>query len=131
MKPITPEDICPPFAKYSHGMLVPEGQQLLVCSGQLGISATREIPETVTGQTNLCFQNIGAILRDADMDFTNIVRINAYLINRRDLPNYMAVRDRIVGTPPPASTLMLVSGFAREEFLVEVEVIAAGPASLS
>jgi enamine deaminase RidA (YjgF/YER057c/UK114 family) len=29
---------------------------------------------------------------------------------------------------PPASTLMIVGGFARPEFLVEVEVIAAGPA---
>jgi enamine deaminase RidA (YjgF/YER057c/UK114 family) len=30
-----------------------------------------------------------------------------------------------VVSPPPASTLMIVSGFARPEFKVEVEVIAA------
>ena len=40
----------------------------------------------------------------------------------------MAVRDRMVGSPPPASTLMIVSGFARPEFLVEIEVVAAGKA---
>jgi enamine deaminase RidA (YjgF/YER057c/UK114 family) len=40
----------------------------------------------------------------------------------------MAVRDRVVGDPPPASTLMIVSGFTRPEFKVEVEVIAVGPA---
>ena len=39
----------------------------------------------------------------------------------------MDVRDRYVGDPPPASTLMIVSGFARPEFLVEVEVIAVAP----
>jgi enamine deaminase RidA (YjgF/YER057c/UK114 family) len=38
---------------------------------------------------------------------------------------YMAVRDRYVATPPPVSTLMIVSGFTRHEFKVEVEVIAA------
>jgi enamine deaminase RidA (YjgF/YER057c/UK114 family) len=38
----------------------------------------------------------------------------------------MAVRDRHVGDPPPASTLLIVSGFTRPEFVVEVEAIAAG-----
>ena len=38
----------------------------------------------------------------------------------------MSVRDRMVGDPPPASTLMIVSGFTRPEFLVEIEVVAAG-----
>ncbi len=37
----------------------------------------------------------------------------------------MAVRDRYVGDPPPASTLMIVAGFTRPEFLVEVEAVAA------
>jgi len=36
------------------------------------------------------------------------------------------VRDRLVADPPPASTLMIVSGFTRPEFKVEIEVIAAG-----
>ena len=38
---------------------------------------------------------------------------------------YMIVRDRYVALPPPASTLMIVSGFTRPEFKVEVEAIAA------
>jgi enamine deaminase RidA (YjgF/YER057c/UK114 family) len=35
------------------------------------------------------------------------------------------VRDRYVAAPPPASTLMIVQGFARPDFKVEVEIIAA------
>jgi enamine deaminase RidA (YjgF/YER057c/UK114 family) len=38
---------------------------------------------------------------------------------------YMAVRDRCVAFPAPASTLMIVSGFARSEFKVEIEALAA------
>jgi len=38
---------------------------------------------------------------------------------------YMAVRDRYVALPPPASTLMIVGGFTRPEFTVEIEAIAA------
>ncbi len=41
---------------------------------------------------------------------------------------YMEVRDRLFAEPLPASTLMIVSGFARPEFKVEIEVIAAAPA---
>jgi enamine deaminase RidA (YjgF/YER057c/UK114 family) len=37
----------------------------------------------------------------------------------------MAARDEFTGDPPPASTLMIVSGFARPEFKVEIEVIGA------
>ena len=124
--PITPQEICPPFARYSHAMVVPAGYRLLFCSGQLGIAPDRQVPAAAGDQAVLCFENILAILRQAGMDKTDIIRINAYLTDRDHLPDYMAVRDRYVGAPPPASTLMLVQGFARPEFKVEVEVIAAG-----
>ena len=52
----------------------------------------------------------------------------AYVTDRAHMAGYMASRDRHVGRPPPASTLMIVAGFTRPEFKVEVEVIAAGPA---
>jgi enamine deaminase RidA (YjgF/YER057c/UK114 family) len=37
----------------------------------------------------------------------------------------MTVRDRLFGSPPPASTLLIVTGFARPEFVVEIEAVAA------
>jgi enamine deaminase RidA (YjgF/YER057c/UK114 family) len=39
----------------------------------------------------------------------------------------MESRDAHVATPPPASTLVIVSGFTRPEFKVEIEVVAAAP----
>ncbi|MEP3279307.1 MAG: RidA family protein [Stappiaceae bacterium] len=124
----TPQSIRPPFANYSHGVEIPPGHRLLVCSGQLGISAEDAIPADVGGQTKICFENIQAVLVSAGMDLSNIVRINAYVTGREHLKGYMHARDEFVGSPPPASTLMIVSGFAREEFLVEIEVLAASPA---
>ncbi|RUV58151.1 RidA family protein, partial [Mesorhizobium sp. M5C.F.Ca.IN.020.29.1.1] len=53
-------------------------------------------------------------------------RINTYVTDRAFLRPYMDVRDRLFTSPAPASTLMIVSGFARPEFKVEIEVIAAG-----
>jgi 2-iminobutanoate/2-iminopropanoate deaminase len=127
MKHITPRGIRPPFARYSYGVEIPAGHRILVCSGQLGISPDDKVPETVEEQTHLCFRNIAAVLADAGVTLADVVRINAYVSGREHLKGYMAVRDEYIGDPPPASTLMIVSGFSRPEFLVEVEVIAAAP----
>lgn len=127
MKHHTPSGIRPPFARYSYGVEIPPGYRVLICSGQLGISADDAIPPTVEAQTHLCFQNIEAVLKDAGMGLADLVRINAYVVSREHLKGYMSVRDEYISDPPPASTLMIVSGFARTEFLVEVEVIAAAP----
>jgi enamine deaminase RidA (YjgF/YER057c/UK114 family) len=126
--PLSPTQIHPPFAPYSHGILVPPGQKLVFCSGQLGIGANKIVPPDCAGQTRICFANIAAILTEAGMDLAHIIRINAYVTGREHLPDYMAVRNALFVEPYPASTLMIVSGFARPEFVVEIEAIAAGPA---
>jgi len=127
-RPLNPPTIRAPFARYSHGVAVPAGAPLVVCSGQLGIGPDDRVPDGVEAQAELCFDNIAAILREAGLTLADVVRVNAYVTAREHMKGYMTVRDRRVGTPPPASTLVIVSGFTRPEFLVEVEVIAAGPA---
>ena len=123
---LTPKTIKPPFARYSHGVEVPAGKRLVLCSGQLGIGPDDTVPEDVGAQTELCFANIAAILAEAGLGLKDIVRINAYVTDRDCLGPYMTVRDRLFSDPAPASTLMIVSGFARPEFKVEIEVTAAG-----
>lgn len=127
-QPLSPKDIHPPFAAYSHGILVPGGNKLVLCSGQLGIAADGAVPNDCAGQARLCFENVAAVLREAGLGLEHIVRINAYVTGREHLAEYMAVRNSLFSAPFPASTLIIVSGFARPEFVVEVEAIAAGPA---
>lgn len=127
MRHITPRGIRPPFARYSYGVEIPAGYRILVCSGQLGVGPDDRVPETVEEQTTLCFRNIEAVLGEAGLGFADVVRINAFVTGREHLKGYMAARDAFIADPPPASTLMIVGGFSRPEFLVEVEVIAAGP----
>lgn len=125
LRALVPAGIRAPFGRYSHGIAVPAGAPLVFCSGQLGINPDDSVPQTFEGQAERCFANIQAILAEAGLGLADIVRINAYVTLRENLRAYMAVRDRFFGDPPPASTLMIVSGFTRPEFLVEVEVIAA------
>ena len=123
---LSPKSIRSPFARYSHAVEVPAGTRLIVCSGQLGVRPDDSIPEDAGAQAELCFSNIAAVLAEAGLGLQDIVRINAFVTDRAHMKPYMAVRDRLVADPPPASTLMIVSGFSRPEFKVEIEVIAAG-----
>ncbi|MET1415435.1 Rid family hydrolase [Roseibium sp. HPY-6] len=124
-KTFNPPSVRAPFGNYNHGLFVPPGASLLVTSGQLGIEPDETIPPDVTGQAEVCFQAVDAILRDAGMSFEDVIRISGFVTRREDFPAYMAVRDRYTGTIKPVSTLLIVSGFTREDFLVEVEVTAA------
>ncbi|HEX4297546.1 MAG TPA: RidA family protein [Devosia sp.] len=127
-KPLSPSAIHPPFSAYSNGVEIPAGQKLVFCSGQLGIAADGTIPPTAAGQAALCFDNIAAILAEAGLGLGHVVRLNAFVTGREHLRPYMDVRNTRFGAPLPASTLMVVSGFARPEFFVEIEAVAAGPA---
>lgn len=123
---LKPKSIKPPLARYSHGVEVPAGKRLVLCAGQLGVGPDDLVPEDAVAQAELCFKNIAAILGEAGLGLKDIVRINAYVSDRAHLGAYMQVRDRLFDDPAPASTLMIVSGFARPEFKVEIEAFAAG-----
>ncbi|MFC7066469.1 RidA family protein [Brucella rhizosphaerae] len=125
LKHLLPADMAAPFAAYSHGVKVNTGADLVFCSGQLGIAYDGTVPEDAGAQAEFCFENIRRILRDAGMTLSDVVRINAYVTDRAYMRPYMDVRDRLFPQPAPASTLMIVSGFTREEFKVEIEAIAA------
>jgi len=127
-RPLAPTAIRPPFARYSHAVEVGAGSRLVFVSGQLGAEADDSVPPSVEAQAERCFLNIAAILAEAGLGLADIVRIDAFVTAREHMRGYMAVRDRMVGDPPPASTLMIVGGFTRPEFVVEVAVVAAGPA---
>ena len=129
MRALEPDDIAPPFARYSHGLLVPSGYELIFTSGQLGLAADGTAPEAVGDQADICFSNIDAILAAGGANRHDVVRINAFVTDRAHMAGYMASRDKWLAdvTRLPASTLMIVSGFTRPEFKVEIEVIAAVP----
>lgn len=127
MRHLTPATIRPPFARYAHAVETPPGARLLAISGQLGVGPDDVAPAGAEAQADLCFANIAAILAAAGMGPRDVLRLNAYVTGREHLAGYMAARDRFIADPAPASTLMIVAGFARPEFVVEIEALAASP----
>ena len=129
IKMLNPDSIAPPFARYAHGVSVSGDMQIVMTSGQLGIQADGSIPEDPEAQADICFASIDAILADAAGTAHDVARINAFVTDREYMQGYMTARDRWLSdvTRLPASTLVVVSGFTRPEFKVEVEVTAAIP----
>ena len=127
MKTLEPDTIAPPFARYVHGVEVPAGHALVFTSGQLGVGRDGHVPEDARTQAEICFANIDAILGEASAGRGDVVRINAFVTDRAFMGGYMEARDAWLADVQrlPASTLMIVSGFTRAEFKVEIEVIAA------
>lgn len=123
---LNPSTIRAPFAQYSHAVEVPAPTRMVFASGQLGVSPDDEVPESVEAQAVLCFENIKAILAEAGMTLAHVVRFSAFVTDRAYFPIYGAVRSRYVPGDAFASTLVVVSGFTRPEFKVEVEVTAVG-----
>ncbi|MFP4450645.1 MAG: RidA family protein [Rhodosalinus sp.] len=131
MTPLLPASIAPPFARYSHGVIAEAGARLVALSGQLGLAADGTVPEGARAQAQICLANIDAILAEAGGGREHVLRLNAYVTGREHMAGYMAARDAwLADLPaPPASTLMIVGGFTRPEFVVEVEALAAIPSA--
>lgn len=130
VKQLEPALIAPPFARYAHGVSYDPGRmRTVLTSGQLGMASDGTIPEEAEEQARICFANIDAILAEAGGSARDVARINAYVTDRSHMQGYMIARDRWLTdvTRLPASTLVIVAGFTRPEFKVEVEVTAAIP----
>ena len=131
MKSLTPSDLAPPFARYAHGVEVPAGHRIVRTSGQLGLDPAGTVPATALEQARICFGNIDRILTAAGMTPADIMHVSAFVTGREHMAGYMQARDEVMvdrdAANLPSSTLMIVSGFTRPEFVVEVEVWAAAP----
>ncbi|PRY26283.1 enamine deaminase RidA (YjgF/YER057c/UK114 family) [Aliiruegeria haliotis] len=127
MKELTPTTLRPPFARYAHGVEIPAGHRLIQTSGQLGIDAQDAIPPDAYDQAMICFGNIAEILGAGGMSAADVAHISAYVTGREHMAGYMKARDAFMAQTGrlPSSTLLIVSGFTRPEFVVEVEVLAA------
>ncbi len=125
IKSLLPDAMAAPFARYAHGVLDPE-TGLVLTSGQLAVAPDGSVPEGAEAQADLIFENLDRILASAGASRTGVLRINAFVTDRAHMAGYMASRDRWLADVPhlPASTLVIVSGFTRPEFLVEIEVTA-------
>ena len=103
------------------------GGKTIYISGQVALDASGNLvgENDFKAQAQQVFENLRAALAAAGADFSNAVRLGIFVLDRANLPVLREVRDQYVNTQsPPTSTLLIVAGLARAEFLLEVEAIA-------
>lgn len=124
IRPINPPGLPAPLARYSHAVAWPGAAEVLATSGQLAVGPDGAVPEDAEAQCVVIFEALGTILEAAGFGWGDVARFTAYVTDRAYFPVYGAVRARYVPGSGFASTLLIVSGFTRPEFKVEVEVLA-------
>jgi enamine deaminase RidA (YjgF/YER057c/UK114 family) len=124
-KSFNPGSIAQPVGAYMHGVEVAAGARWLVASGQVGITPDGKVAEGFEAQARAAMNNLTAILKEAGMDWHDVVKVTSFILDRANLATLRKVRGEVQGDAKPASTLLVVSGLAAPEFLVEIELVAA------
>jgi enamine deaminase RidA (YjgF/YER057c/UK114 family) len=115
------EELC---ATYHHAPAMRVGN-LVWTSGQVGMSDNGQIPDTVTEQAELAFQNLQRVLECAGATMDDVVELQTFHVG---LPNgsaeFRAVKDRYFPNTTPAWTGLGVSFVALPGVLLEVKAVA-------
>ncbi|MFN4143030.1 RidA family protein [Aestuariivirga sp.] len=128
IKPLETDRAPKPFSAYVQGMEIPPGHRVVHVSGQVGVTVAGEIPGDVARQHELAWENALAVLAAAGMDHTHVVDAHVYITDRGHVRLYRETRDRYLKGHKPAATLLVVAGLADDRLVVEVDLVAAGPA---
>ena len=112
-----------PLGQYSHVTRVKAAETLYI-AGMLASGADFE------AQCAGVFSQIEAALRSAGAGWGNVAQFTTYLVHSQDIPRFMQWRLREFprmfpdGAYPP-NTLLIVDRLVQEQFLIEVQTIAA------
>jgi enamine deaminase RidA (YjgF/YER057c/UK114 family) len=112
-----------PLGQYSHVTRV-KADELLFIAGMLAPG------ESFDQQCSGVFAQIAEALKSAGASWPNVVQFTTYLVHSQDIPKFMQWRLREFarmfpdGRYPP-NTLLIVDRLVQEQFLVEVQAVAA------
>ena len=111
-------------AVYSQAKLVSGAEQTLYISGQVGFDEHGNMSSDKIEQTRQAWLNIEAILAEAGMAVTNIVKTTTFVVDNSDYHAFVEARRAILKDHKPASTLAVVASLHSPDWKVEIEVIA-------
>ncbi|HEV2055534.1 MAG TPA: RidA family protein [Methylomirabilota bacterium] len=132
-KVVTPKSFGAPLGMYSHGMVAPGGE-IVVVAGQVGMGQGGQVAGgDVVAQTKQALDNVRAVVEAAGCAMRDIVRFQTFLTHAGDIDGFMKARAEVFpsyfpdGAYPP-NTLLVVTRLVKPELLVEIEAMAVKPA---
>jgi enamine deaminase RidA (YjgF/YER057c/UK114 family) len=128
---VNPDAAPKPAAPYSMAVRA-RASELVFIAGQVAVDRDGNLvgKGDAAAQTRQVFKNLGAILEGVGAGFSNVLEFTIYVVGREVVQPYMQARSEIFkdiypNGDYPASTLLIISGLAREEFLIEIKAVAA------
>jgi 2-iminobutanoate/2-iminopropanoate deaminase len=111
---------------YSQAVAVSTGR-LVFLSGQIPLDPVsgEMVAGDILSQTERVMENLGAVLRAADLGFQAVVRCTIYLVDLSDFAAVNAVYGRYFTAAPPARATVQVAALPRGA-RVEIDAVAAG-----
>lgn len=126
-----PEALGAPLGQYTHITRV-KASEFLFIAGMLSADSKGNVVGVgdFDTQCRQVFANLQAALESAGAGWGNVVQFTTYLVHSQSIPEFMRYRLRefpkMFGDKPyPPNTLLMVDRLVKEEFLVEVQTIAA------
>lgn len=126
-----PNELGAPMGQYTHVTRVKANEFLFIAGMLSGDAAGNMIGDgDFDAQATQVFRNIEAALKSAGASWANVVQFTTYLVHSQDIPKFMVFRLREFpkmfpsGKYPP-NTLLIIDRLVKEQFLVEVQTIAA------
>ncbi len=107
---------------YSQAIMV---GNTLYCSGQIAIdpAAGKMLSESIQTETRQVLKNLGAVLRAAGMDYSNVVQATVYLADMNDYKVMNEIYGEFFKENPPARATVQVGRLPRDA-RVEIACIA-------
>ena len=98
--------------------------EFLFSSGQLGlVHETGELCEGIVAQTEQVLKNLGAVLEEAGMTYSDVIKTTVFLDNIGDFATGNEIYARYFATNAPARSCVEVANLPKGS-LVKIEVIA-------
>ena len=125
MQTIATTDAPAAIGPYAQAILVGD---LLFTAGQIALDpATMDVvPGDVAEQTEQVFRNLEAVLREAGLDLTAVVKTTVFLRDMADFGAMNEVYARWMGEHRPARSTVAVAGLPKD-VRVEIDLVAARP----
>ncbi|MEX2692304.1 RidA family protein [Rhizobium mongolense] len=109
---------------YVHALEVRQPDRLVFVSGTMGLDEAGAAGVDLDSQLQLIWSNLRRILAEAQMTADNIVRLTSYLRDASFAEANQIARVAALGARRVATTAIVVETL-REDWLVEIEIIAA------
>ena len=120
-------DTMPKSSGYTNVVEVNSGRMIYI-SGQVAVNKEGNMVGIgdLAAQARQVFENIKAALEDRGASFHDVVKFTYFMTDISQIQIVRDIRDLYIHTEnPPASSAVEVSKLVREEFLIEIEAIAA------